>query len=144
MPEPLGDPLARAARWDALRRRVVAGTAAHPTGIAPTGGGGAGGGGAADPPVRELAEAARRVLTAHPDVSVTITVEAAGGSSTVRFHWSGDQLVVTMTEAGQAADQNGRHHGPTPQRDRGQAAAQLAELLRRDPSLLSGPDQPGG
>jgi hypothetical protein len=122
------DPLARAARWQALRSRVREGAVtdgrdAPPVPEHPV----------REVPVRELAEAARQVLERHPDVSITITVEAGGGSSTVRFARTVDGLTVTMSDR----DDPDRP-GSGPAADRSGTAARLAEVLRRDPTRLFG------
>jgi phenylpyruvate tautomerase PptA (4-oxalocrotonate tautomerase family) len=69
----------------------------------------------------ELTEAVRRVLEQHPDTAVTLSVEAPEGSGTYRVAWVDGALTVAA--------------GPAPD-----AAARLAELIRRDPSLLA-PEQ---
>lgn len=121
------------ARWEALRRRAAAG---RPIDDGPTS------------PLRELAEAARKVVDQHPEMSITVTVQAVDGTSSVRVAWADGELTVTTpdtgtgdtgtADTGTATAGDGPHD---PERVSGAAAARLAELLRRDPSLLS--DRPG-
>ncbi|HTF08010.1 MAG TPA: hypothetical protein VK659_07555 [Asanoa sp.] len=69
----------------------------------------------------EVAEAVRRVVEHHPDTTVTVAVESAGASTAFLVGWANDAVSIS----------------PGPVKD---AAAQLAELIRQDPTLLA-PDQ---
>ncbi|MEV4536971.1 hypothetical protein AB0J82_24655 [Asanoa sp. NPDC049518] len=68
----------------------------------------------------ELAQAVRRVVAHHPDTTVTVSVESAGDSTAFMVGWVNDAVAIS----------------PGPVKD---AAAQLAELIRQDHTLL-GPD----
>lgn len=63
-------------------------------------------------PVEEVAEAVRRVVAEHPGMAVTLRVEHDGQAYPLRVCWAGAD--------GTSAD----------------PAARLAELIRRNPSLL--------
>jgi hypothetical protein len=66
----------------------------------------------------EVAEAVRRVVEHHPGTMVTISVESAGDSTTFLVGWANDTVSIS----------------PGPVKD---AAARLADLIRRDPTLLA-------
>ncbi|GIF76848.1 hypothetical protein [Asanoa siamensis] len=68
----------------------------------------------------EVAEAVRRIVERHPDTMVTISVESAGDSTAFTVGWVNETVSIS----------------PGPVKD---AAAQLADLIRRDHRLL-GPD----
>ncbi|SCF35922.1 hypothetical protein [Micromonospora mirobrigensis] len=92
-------------------------------------------------PVEEVAEAVRRVLAAYPDVTVTLRVEHAGRTYPLRIAPSdGDVSVRADPPApppvwpltGPASP------GWESHREAADPAARLADLIRRDPSLLDG------
>ncbi|SBV29305.1 hypothetical protein GA0070620_4877 [Micromonospora krabiensis] len=107
-----------------------------------------------DDPVEEVAEAVRRVVAAHPGLTVTVRVEHDGQAYPLRIGWAGDRVTVALPE--DPPDDAARPAGPPPpwpmsvktvpawttgQREPGpDQAARLAELIRRDPSLLGGHD----
>ncbi|MDG4822505.1 hypothetical protein O7635_11655 [Asanoa sp. WMMD1127] len=66
----------------------------------------------------EVAEAIRRIVERHPDTAVTISVESAGDSTGFMVGWVNDTVQIS----------------PGPVKD---AAAQLADLIRRDHTLLA-------
>ena len=72
-----------------------------------------------DTVVDELIEAVGTVLQRHGPLAVTVTVEAGAEPATVRLDWRDGQLSVARV-------------GAQPPR----TAAALAELIRKDPSLL--------
>lgn len=96
-------------------------------------------------PVEEVAEAVRQVVGAHPGLTVTVHVEHAGRTYPMRVSWDGPDVTVgpvppvapvapppTWPLSGRtvpawAPGSNGLTPDP---------AARLAELIRRDPSLL--------
>ncbi|MFC0008065.1 hypothetical protein [Micromonospora siamensis] len=92
-------------------------------------------------PVEEVAEAVRRVLAAYPDVTVTLRVEYDGRTYPLRIAPSdGDVSVRADPPAPPPVwPLAGR---PTPgwesHREAADPAARLADLIRRDPSLLDG------
>ena len=109
MRDAFGDGLERMARLEELaQRRAAAQQNAGPMAHAPRPS-------AAD----EVAEAVRRVVEAYPDTTVSVTVDGpAGGTTALQVGWFNGVVVVLP--------------GPAPD-----AAARLAELIRRDPSLLA-------
>ena len=108
MRDAFGDGLERMARLEELaQRRAVAQQNAGPMAHAPRPS-------AAD----ELAEAVRRVVETYPGTTVSVTVEGPAGSASLQVGWHNGAVVVLP--------------GPAPD-----AAARLAELIRRDPSLLA-------
>ncbi|MET8461455.1 hypothetical protein [Micromonospora zamorensis] len=100
-------------------------------------------------PVEEVAEAVRQIVGAHPGLAVTVHVEHAGRTYPLRVSWDGPDVTVGpvppaappvapvtppptwplsgRTVPGWAPGPNGLAPDP---------AARLAELIRRDPSLL--------
>ncbi|MDG4794253.1 hypothetical protein [Micromonospora sp. WMMD1082] len=99
-------------------------------------------------PVEDAAEALRAVVAAHPGASVTAQVEHGGQAYDLRVEWVDQQVTVSgqpaarppawpmsvKTVPGWSALQEGPSEDP---------AARLAELIRRDPSLLTGEEPPG-
>jgi hypothetical protein len=69
----------------------------------------------------EVTEAIRKIVEGHPGATVTVTVEEPGGGGSVRVSWVDGRVVV--------------RDGPPPD-----AASRLAEMIRRDPTLLAPPD----
>jgi len=69
----------------------------------------------------EVAEAVRKVVEEHPDTAVTVAIESAGATTTFLVGWADGTVTIA----------------PGPVQD---AAAQLADLLRRHPTLLAPED----
>ncbi|MET8281198.1 hypothetical protein [Micromonospora sp. NPDC005174] len=96
-------------------------------------------------PVEEVAEAVRQVVGAHPGLAVTVRVEHDGRTYPLRVSWDGPDVTVGPEPAAAPVEPppswplSGRtvpawapgSDGLTPD-----PAARLAELIRRDPSLL--------
>ncbi len=94
-------------------------------------------------PVEEVAEAVRRVVERYPGLAVGLRVEHGGQVVPLRVARSGESVTVTAEPAGVPpgvwplsvntvpawVDRDGLDPDP---------AARLAELIRRDPSLLDG------
>jgi hypothetical protein len=68
--------------------------------------------------VDEVTEAVRRVVANHPGTTVALTVDGPGGPVALQVAWEDGKVVVAP--------------GPTPD-----AAARLAELIRRNPGWLA-------
>jgi len=119
----LDDPLVRMHRWDALRQRLANSAAGRLGSV-----------------VDEVVEAIATVLHRHGEVAVSVTVEGGEAQITAQLSWQDGQLVVVRSEP-QAVP------GAAPPRaaeTSDETAARLAELIRRDPSLLDGRDNWGG
>ncbi|MEV1330288.1 hypothetical protein AB0J20_11990 [Micromonospora costi] len=99
----------------------------------------------AEDPVEAVAEAVRRVVAEHPGLAVTVRVEQGGQAYPLRISWTGGEVTVaaelapppTWPVSGRNAPswppgRGGTGHAP---------AARLAELIRRDPSLLTDHDR---
>ncbi|MFD6568632.1 hypothetical protein [Micromonospora profundi] len=96
-------------------------------------------------PVEAVAEAVREVVSAHPGLAVTVHVEHDGRTYPLRVDWDGQDVTVGPAPAAAPVEPppswplSGRTvaawtpgpHGLTPD-----PAARLAELIRRDPTLL--------
>ncbi|RLK08744.1 hypothetical protein DER29_6610 [Micromonospora sp. M71_S20] len=100
-------------------------------------------------PVVEIAEAVRRVVAGHPGTAVSIRVEHDGQAYPLRVAWT-DAGVTVDAEAPAPPPAwpmsvktvpawTPAQEGLTPD-----PAARLAELIRRDPSLLRDGDAPRG
>ncbi|MEU4530923.1 hypothetical protein AB0F49_22105 [Micromonospora ureilytica] len=96
-------------------------------------------------PVEEVAEAVRQVVGAYPGLAVTVQVEHAGRTYPMRVSWDGPSVTVgpvpppTPVEPPPAWPLSGRTvpaWGPGPDGLTPDPAARLAELIRRDPTLL--------
>ncbi len=125
----LDDPLVRMHRWDALRQRLASSAA-----------------GRLEPVVDEVIEAIATVLHRHGQVEVTVTVENAEARMTAQLGWREGQLVASRSEPQPQPQPQPPPPGPVPNRiaeTSDETAARLAELIRRDPSLLDGRDQRG-
>ncbi|MEV4710557.1 hypothetical protein [Micromonospora sp. NPDC049374] len=99
-------------------------------------------------PVEDVAEALRAAVAAHPGASVAARVEHDGQAYDLRVAWVDQQVTVSgqpaapppswplsvKTVPGWPSAQDGLSDDP---------AARLAELIRRDPSLLTG-EEPAG
>ncbi|MBQ1052208.1 hypothetical protein KBX50_27605 [Micromonospora sp. C51] len=99
-------------------------------------------------PVEDVAEALRAAVAAHPGASVAARVEHDGQAYDLRVAWAGQEVTVSgqpaapppswplsvKTVPGWSSAQDGLNEDP---------AARLAELIRRDPSLLTG-EEPAG
>ncbi|MET7966773.1 hypothetical protein [Micromonospora sp. NPDC005305] len=91
-------------------------------------------------PVEEVAEAVRRVVAEHPGLAVVVRVELGGQAYPLRVAWSGPEVTVgaAPAPAPPPAWPMSVKTVPAPGQD-GLAtdpAARLAEMIRRDPSLL--------
>ncbi|SBT48621.1 hypothetical protein [Micromonospora auratinigra] len=91
-------------------------------------------------PVEEVAEAVRRVVAEHPGLAVTLRVEQDGQAYPLRISWSGPVVAVgpVAAPAPPSSWPMSVKTVPAPGRDgmAGDPAARLAEMIRRDPSLL--------
>lgn len=113
----LDDPLVRMHRWDALRQRLANSST-----------------GRLEPVIDEVIEAIAAVLQRHGPLTVTVTVEGAEARSSAQLGWHDGRLTVARSEAPPASG-----NGPEPLPETSEeTAARLADLIRRDPSLLDG------
>ncbi|MFI6232167.1 hypothetical protein ACIBD9_01230 [Micromonospora sp. NPDC050784] len=96
-------------------------------------------------PVEEVAEAVRQVVGAYPGLAVTVRVEHAGRTYPMRVSWDGPTVTVgpvpppTPVEPPPTWPLSGRTvpaWAPGPDGLTPDPAARLAELIRRDPTLL--------
>ncbi|MFG1881302.1 hypothetical protein [Micromonospora sp. NPDC049102] len=96
-------------------------------------------------PVEEVAEAVRQVVGVHPGLAVTVRVEHDGRTYPLRVSWDGPDVTVgpepaaTPVELPPSWPLSGRTvpaWAPGPDGLTPDPAARLAELIRRDPSLL--------
>jgi len=96
-------------------------------------------------PVEEVAEAIRQVVGAYPGLAVTVQVEHAGRTYPMQVSWNGPTVTVgpvpppTPVEPPPAWPLSGRTvpaWAPGPDGLAPDPAARLAELIRRDPTLL--------
>ncbi|MFF0150919.1 hypothetical protein [Micromonospora sp. NPDC005203] len=96
-------------------------------------------------PVEEVAEAVRQVVGGHPGLVVTVQVQHEGRTYPMRVSWDGPDVTVgpvpptTPVEPPPAWPLSGRtvpEWAPGPDGLTPDPAARLAELIRRDPSLL--------
>ncbi|GAB3071196.1 hypothetical protein [Micromonospora schwarzwaldensis] len=103
-------------------------------------------GGSAPPrrdPVEEVAEAVRRVVAAHRGLAVTLRVEVGVQAYPLRVSWSGPEVTVgpasapTPPPAWPISVKTVAAPGHDPRE--ADPAARLAELIRRNPSLLDDP-----
>ncbi|TDC29502.1 hypothetical protein [Micromonospora sp. KC213] len=96
-------------------------------------------------PVRDAVEAVRRVVDAHPGLSVALRVEHEGRTFPLRVEWTatgatvGPDNPVTPPTARPTSDRRTvPDWTPAPDRPTDDPAARLAEMIRRNPSLLTG------
>ncbi|TDB70787.1 hypothetical protein [Micromonospora sp. KC723] len=105
---------------------------------------GSGGPGPDRDPVRDVVEAVRRVVDAHPGLAVALRVEYEGRAFPLAIEWT--RTGATVGPGNPATPPPSR---PTPGRTApawtpatheftDDPAARLAEMIRRDPSLLTG------
>ncbi|MEU7586036.1 hypothetical protein AB0A95_07025 [Micromonospora sp. NPDC049230] len=96
-------------------------------------------------PVEEVAEAVRQVVGTHPGLVVTVQVQHEGRTYPLRVSWDGPDVTVgpvpppVPVEPPPAWPLSGRtvpEWAPGPDGLTPDPAARLAELIRRDPSLL--------
>jgi len=120
----LDDPLVRMHRWDALRQRLANSTA-----------------GRLEPVVDEVVEAIAAVLQRHGPLTVTVTVEGAEARASAQLGWHDSRLTVARSESQSTVAEPDT--APPPETSE-ETAARLAELIRRDPSLLDGRERWGG
>lgn len=131
---------------------------ATPAELVRTGPGWTGAGGTAagrSDPVEEVAEAVRRVVAAHPGLTVALRVEYAGRTYPMRVERTDAGGRSDRTEAGARppvdppatpppawplADRNPPAWTPAREMPGVDPAARLAELIRRDPTLLDNDD----
>lgn len=92
-------------------------------------------------PLQEIADAVRRVVAGHPGLAVTVRVEWDGQAYPMRVAWTGGEVTVTEEPgppppwpASQPPASAWPAGGDAPVRG---PAARLAELIRRDPTLLT-------
>ncbi|MCW3813012.1 hypothetical protein ONA91_00880 [Micromonospora sp. DR5-3] len=95
-------------------------------------------------PVEEVAEAVRRVVAEHPGLAVTLRVEHGGQAYPLRVAWTGREVTVGPVPASPPAPPAWPVPvtpvpSPGPDREGPDPAARLAEMVRRDPSLLEDP-----
>ncbi|TDC76793.1 hypothetical protein E1193_23315 [Micromonospora sp. KC606] len=158
----LNETLARMARREeALRRRAgdpgddpgrspspaasaAAGRGGRPAGPGPGELTGDGRPGPDRDPVRDAVEAVRRVVDAHPGLSVTLRVEYEGRTFPLRVEWTGSGATVGPDHPAPpppAWPVSGRRvpaWAPATDGLTDDSAARLAEMIRHDPSLLTG------
>ncbi|MCZ7435082.1 hypothetical protein O7598_01630 [Micromonospora sp. WMMC241] len=94
-------------------------------------------------PVEEVAEAVRRVVAEHPGLAVTLRVEVGEQAYPLRVSWAGPAVTVgpvpapTPPPAWPMSVKTVVAPGNDPLE--ADPAARLAEMIRRDPSLLEDP-----
>ncbi|MEV6812886.1 hypothetical protein [Micromonospora sp. NPDC051296] len=98
--------------------------------------------------VEEAAEALRAVVAAHPGASVTARIDHDGQAYDLRVAWADQQVTVSAQPSSPPpAWPMSANVGPDSSAPREglstDPAARLAELIRRDPSLLTGEEPPG-
>ncbi|MCX4389182.1 hypothetical protein OG777_19935 [Micromonospora peucetia] len=96
-------------------------------------------------PVAEVAEAVRRVVAGHPGTAVSIRVEHDGQAYPLRVVWTDSGVTVDVEAAAPPpawpmSVKTVPAWTPTRERLTPDPAARLAELIRRDPSLLGAGD----
>ncbi|MFE9693089.1 hypothetical protein [Micromonospora sp. NPDC005806] len=95
-------------------------------------------------PLEEVAEAVRQVVAEHPGLAVNLQVEHGGQAYPLRVSWSGPEVTVTPAPdpTPPPAWPMSAKTVPAPGQDAmvPDPAARLAEMIRRDPSLLEDTD----
>ncbi|NES31464.1 hypothetical protein GCE86_23450 [Micromonospora terminaliae] len=95
-------------------------------------------------PVEEVAEVVRRVVAEHPGLAVVVRVELGGQAYPLRVAWSGPEVTIgpAPAPAPPPAWPMSVKTVPAPGQDGvvTDPAARLAEMIRRDPSLLDDTD----
>lgn len=96
----------------------------------------------------DVAEALRAAVAVHPGTAVTARIDHDGQAYDLRVAWTGQEVTVTgqpvaappswPLSANTVAGWPAREESLT-----GDPAARLAELIRRDPSLLTSEGPPG-
>jgi hypothetical protein len=94
-------------------------------------------------PVQAIAEAVRRVVAEHPGLTVTLRVEHGGQAYPLRVAWSAGSPTVRAEAEVVPPPVWPMPVRPVPTSNSDEAgvgdpAARLAEMIRRDPSLLHG------
>lgn len=125
----LDDPLVRMHRWEALRQRLANSTA-----------------GRLEPVVDEVVEAIAAVLQRHGPLTVTVTVEGAESRASAQLGWYDGRLTVARSEAHATVPEaiSVEPAAAPPPETSEETAARLADLIRRDPSLLDGRERWNG
>jgi len=136
----LDDPLARMHRWEALRQKLAVSRGEH-----------------LEPVVGEVVDALEEIVHRRAPVAVTVIVEDDRVRAGVRLAWRDERLVVSRVDPAQLRGEPDDAPVERTRRVNGAAApaaspaapdpgaspdtaARLAELIRRDPSLLEQPD----
>ncbi|MBQ0891690.1 hypothetical protein KBX37_00985 [Micromonospora sp. U56] len=94
-------------------------------------------------PVEEVAEAVRRVVAEHPGLSVVVRVEHEGRTYPLRVDWADTAVTVAAENTATPPPPWPRPVNTGPVWSAGRdgtgadQAARLAEMVRRDPSLLA-------
>ncbi|MFC8615805.1 hypothetical protein ACFT9M_05220 [Micromonospora purpureochromogenes] len=94
-------------------------------------------------PVEEVAEAVRRVVAEHPGLSVVVRVEHEGRTYPLRVDWADTAVTVAAENTTTPPPPWPRPVNTGPVWSAGRdgtgtdQAARLAEMIRRDPSLLA-------
>ncbi|MEU4717920.1 hypothetical protein AB0F73_30280 [Micromonospora purpureochromogenes] len=94
-------------------------------------------------PVEEVAEAVRRVVAEHPGLSVVVRVEHEGRTYPLRVDWADTAVTVAAENTATPPPPWPRPVNTGPVWSAGRdgtgadQAARLAEMIRRDPSLLA-------
>ena len=127
----LDDPLVRMHRWDALRQRLANSSA-----------------GRLEPVVDEAVDALVALVQRHPSLTFTVTVEGTEARASAQLGWQDGRLTLTRSDARSTANStpagNSVDGSAAPVETSEETAARLAELIRRDPSLLDGRDRWNG
>ncbi|WP_204290326.1 hypothetical protein [Micromonospora gifhornensis] len=145
-------------REEALRLRSTEpadGESGSADGTPPSGAGGRNDGTGWAPPreagghvLDDVAEALRAAVAVHPGTAVTARIDHDGQAYDLRVAWTGQEVTVTgqpvATPPSWPLSANTVAGWPARQESlTGDPAARLAELIRRDPSLLTSEGPPG-